>query len=186
MELAGKVIAITGAGGGLGKATAIMLAKQGCKLALIDLDADALERNAAECEQSGAAGTAVYTANVADEQAVMDTFAGIAEEFGALHGLMNNAGITRDGFTLKVADGEVASTMPLQQWQSVVDVNLTGVFLCGREAAAAMVNTGSSGCIINISSISRAGNMGQINYSATKSRRSERAAPPACRRERSR
>jgi 3-oxoacyl-[acyl-carrier protein] reductase len=58
--------------------------------------------------------------------------------------------------------------MSLEQWQLVIDVNLTGVFLCGREAAAKMIATGSKGCIINISSISRAGNMGQVNYSATK------------------
>ena len=168
MELAGKVIAITGAGGGLGRATAIMLAKQKCTLALIDLNSEELERSAAQCVDAGASDTAVYTANVADEQLVVDIFASIPKRFGALHGLINNAGITRDGFTLKVADNKAVSKMPLQQWQSVVDVNLTGVFLCGREAAAAMVNTGSAGCIVNISSISRAGNMGQINYSATK------------------
>jgi len=168
MNLANKVIAITGAGSGLGKATALMLAKQGCELALIDLDRESLERNAQECEAAGASGVAVDTANVVNEQAVVDTFAEIQASFGALNGLVNNAGITRDGFTLKVTDGEVTSKMSLQQWQTVLDVNLTGVFLCGREAAAAMVSTGSAGCIINISSISRAGNMGQINYSATK------------------
>lgn len=168
MKLAGKVIAITGASGGLGKATAMMLAKQGCKLALIDLDSESLERGATDCMDAGAAGTAIYTADVSDEQAVVDTFTKVAAQFDALHGLINNAGITRDGFTLKVADGKVESRMPLQQWQSVVDVNLTGVFLCGREAAAVMINTGCTGCIVNISSISRSGNLGQINYSATK------------------
>jgi 3-oxoacyl-[acyl-carrier protein] reductase len=58
--------------------------------------------------------------------------------------------------------------MSLEQWQAVIDVNLTGVFLCGREAAQRMIELGSKGVIINISSISRAGNMGQTNYSATK------------------
>jgi len=58
--------------------------------------------------------------------------------------------------------------MSLQQWQSVIDVNLTGVFLCGREAAAKMIQTEMRGCIINISSVSRHGNMGQTNYSASK------------------
>ena len=70
--------------------------------------------------------------------------------------------------TLKYKDGEQVSKMSLEQWQAVIDVNLTGVFLCGREAAAKMIEFGDGGCIINISSISRAGNMGQLNYSATK------------------
>jgi 3-oxoacyl-[acyl-carrier protein] reductase len=58
--------------------------------------------------------------------------------------------------------------MTLEQWQLVIDVNLTGVFLCGREAAAKMIELGCEGVIINISSVSRHGNMGQVNYSATK------------------
>ena len=82
----------------------------------------------------------------------------VAEDFGGLHGLVNNAGILRDGLLLKVKDGEI-SKMSLAQWQAVIDVNLTGVFLCTREVAAKMVL--SEGAIINISSISRAGNMGQ-------------------------
>ena len=69
---------------------------------------------------------------------------------------------------VKVKDGEVVGKLPLAQWQSVIDVNLTGVFLCGREAAERMMRLGNGGCIINISSISRAGNFGQSNYSAAK------------------
>ena len=65
-------------------------------------------------------------------------------------------------------DGEVTDRMSLSQWQMVIDVNLTGVFLCGREAATRMIQAKSEGVIINISSISRAGNFGQTNYSATK------------------
>jgi 3-oxoacyl-[acyl-carrier protein] reductase len=84
-----------------------------------------------------------------------------------LDGLVNNAGILRDGLLVKVRDGEV-QTMSLAQWQAVIDVNLTGVFLCGREAAAWMVTERSAGVIINISSISQAGNLGQTNYSAAK------------------
>ncbi len=92
----------------------------------------------------------------------------IASNFGALDGLVNNAGITRDALTLKYKDGALVSKMSLAEWQLVIDVNLTGVFLCGREAAAHMIDLGCKGCIINISSVSRAGNMGQLNYSATK------------------
>lgn len=168
MKLSDKVIAITGAGGGLGRAMAVMLSRQKCKLALIDLDAESLERTANSCKSAGAADAGVFVANVAKEDQVIDTFAEIGERFGKLHGLINNAGITRDGFTLKATNNEVTSRMSLQHWQQVVDVNLTGVFLCGREAAALMITTQSTGCIINISSISKAGNKGQLNYSATK------------------
>ncbi len=80
---------------------------------------------------------------------------------------MNNAGILRDGLLLKVRDGEI-SKLSLAQWQSVIDVNLTGVFLCTREVAAKMVERKNEGVIVNISSISRAGNIGQTNYSAAK------------------
>jgi 3-oxoacyl-[acyl-carrier protein] reductase len=69
---------------------------------------------------------------------------------------------------IKVKDGAVVGRMKLDQWQAVIDVNLTGVFLCGREAAEHMINAGQGGLIVNISSISKAGNAGQTNYSATK------------------
>jgi 3-oxoacyl-[acyl-carrier protein] reductase len=92
----------------------------------------------------------------------------VVADFGALHGLVNNAGILRDGLLLKVKDGEIVKKMSLAEWQAVIDVNLTGVFLCGREAATKMVELGCAGAIINISSVSRAGNMGQTNYSAAK------------------
>jgi 3-oxoacyl-[acyl-carrier protein] reductase len=95
-------------------------------------------------------------------------FEQIVTDFGGLDGLVNNAGITRDALLVKFRDGELISKMSLEQWQSVIDVNLTGVFLCGREAAQHMIQLGAKGVIVNISSISRAGNMGQSNYAATK------------------
>ena len=86
-----------------------------------------------------------------------------AQNFG------NNAGILRDGMLVKVKDGEIVDRMSLEQWQQVIDINLTGVFLCGREAATSMIRNQNGGVIINISSISRAGNIGQSNYAASKS-----------------
>jgi 3-oxoacyl-[acyl-carrier protein] reductase len=82
--------------------------------------------------------------------------------------LVNNAGIVKDGLLIKVKDGVVTGKMTLEQWQAVIDINLTGVFLCGREAAERMVKGGQGGVIINISSVSRYGNPGQSNYTATK------------------
>jgi 3-oxoacyl-[acyl-carrier protein] reductase len=168
MELQNKTIAITGGGRGLGAAIAKRLASQRCKLALIDLDEQTLEQCASECVKADAPHVKTYKANVAKEDDVESLFRKIAADFGALHGLVNNAGITRDALTVKYKDGEQVSKMSMEQWQAVIDVNLTGVFLCGREAAAKMIEFGSGGCIVNISSISRSGNMGQLNYSAAK------------------
>ena len=89
-------------------------------------------------------------------------------DFRRFDGVINNAGIIRDALLVKAKDREVTGKMSLAQWQAVIDVNLTGVFLCGREAAERMIKLGNGGVIVNISSISRAGNAGQSNYSAAK------------------
>ena len=168
MDLNGKTVAITGGGRGLGAAMARRLAVSGCNLALIDLEKDSLESVAAECMAAGAPGAETYVVNVTEEDEVVKLFEDIGNDFGELHGLINNAGITRDALTLKYKEGQLVSKMSLEQWKLVLDVNLTGVFLCGREGAAKMIELGCKGCLINISSISRVGNMGQVNYSATK------------------
>jgi len=167
MDLQGKVIAITGGGQGLGRSMALVLAAKGAKLALIDLNQDRLDETAQACKDAGG-DAKTYIANVAQEEDVIKTFEGIVADFGALDGLINNAGITRDGLMIKAKDGEIQKKMSLAEWQSVIDVNLTGVFLCGREAAEQMIKLNSKGVIINISSVSKAGNMGQTNYSAAK------------------
>ncbi|MCH7537487.1 MAG: SDR family oxidoreductase [Proteobacteria bacterium] len=168
MKIAGKTIAITGSGRGLGAAMAKRLASAGARLALVDLDEQALLETQTACVKAGSPLVEFYVANVAEEGPVEALFARIASDFDALHGLVNNAGITRDALLLKYEDGEQVSKMTLEQWQAVIDVNLTGVFLCGREAAAVMIELACEGCIINISSISRHGNVGQTNYSAAK------------------
>ncbi|RRU92904.1 SDR family oxidoreductase [Stutzerimonas xanthomarina] len=166
MQLQDKVIIITGGGQGLGRAMGEYLASKGARLALVDLNQERLDEAVAACKAAGGDARA-YLCNVANEEQVSDMVARVAEDFGGLHGLVNNAGILRDGLLLKIKDGEI-SKMSLAQWQAVIDVNLTGVFLCTREVAAKMVELKSEGAIINISSISRAGNMGQTNYSAAK------------------
>lgn len=168
MDLKDKTIVITGGGRGLGAAMAKTIAAAGSRLALIDLDDGTLEETAASCRDRGAPEVRTYKTNVADESEVIDTIHHIDSDFGTLDGLVNNAGITRDALTIKYKNGEQQSKMTIEQWQAVIDVNLTGVFLCGREAAAKMVERGTAGCIVNISSISRAGNIGQANYSAAK------------------
>ncbi|UQY35861.1 SDR family oxidoreductase [Pseudomonas fulva] len=166
MQLEDKVIIITGGGQGLGRAMAEYLAGRRVRLALVDLNQEKLDETAAACRALGVQAR-TYLCNVASEEQVTQTIAQIAEDFGSIHGLVNNAGILRDGLTIKVKDGEM-SKMSLAQWQSVIDVNLTGVFLCTREVAAKMIELQNEGAIINISSVSRAGNIGQANYSAAK------------------
>lgn len=167
MQLDGKLIAITGSGRGIGRAMALAFAKKRANLALIDLDPEDLAATRTLCEAEGVrAGT--YVCNVTREQEVESTLDQVVADFGRLDGMINNAGITKDGLLVKVQDGKVTNKMSMDQWRAVIDVNLTGVFLGAREAAVRMIALGNGGVIISTSSISRAGNMGQSNYSATK------------------
>ncbi|MCU0977152.1 MAG: SDR family oxidoreductase [Steroidobacteraceae bacterium] len=167
MNMKDKVVAITGGGRGLGRAMALAFAGRGAHVALLDLNPADLDETKRLVEAQGvrAAG---YVTNVASEENVVASMDAIVRDFGRLDVLVNNAGITKDGLLIKVKDGEVTGKMSLDQWNAVIGVNLTGVFLCGREAAERMIRLGNGGVIINISSISKDGNYGQTNYSAAK------------------
>lgn len=168
MEIKNNTFVITGAAQGLGEAIGLALAKLGANLALLDVNAERLDQVAELCKQAGAPNCLAVTCDVASETGVTRAFSAIEERLGAISGLVNNAGILRDGLLVKVRDGEIVERLSLQQWQQVIDINLTGVFLCGREAASSMIRNPGPGVIINISSISRAGNIGQSNYAAAK------------------
>ena len=167
MKVEKSVIAITGAGQGLGRSMAVYLARRGARLALLDVNQERLDESVAACAAEGAEAKS-YVVDVSSEDAVDRCFKTVTTDFGSIDVLVNNAGIMRDGMLLKVKDGKVTERMSLAQWQSVIDVNLTGVFLCTRAAAGIMAEKGNGGVIVNISSVSRAGNMGQTNYSASK------------------
>ena len=167
MVLDDKVVVITGGAQGLGLATALRLAPKRPHIALIDMSPHQLAE-AKDATESAGATASVWECDVSDEKAVDEVFAQIAKQNGRLDAVINNAGITRDALLLKVKEGAVEKRMSFNDWQQVVDVNLTGTFLCGRAAATEMVKAGNGGCIINISSISRHGNIGQTNYAATK------------------
>ncbi len=167
MQIKNNTFVITGAAQGLGEAISVALAKRGAKLALLDVNAERLDQTLAACKREGSDSYA-FTCDVADETSVRRCFASIEEHLGAISGLVNNAGILRDGMLVKVKDGEIVDRLSLEQWQQVIDINLTGVFLCGREAATSMIRNDDGGVIVNISSISRAGNTGQSNYAAAK------------------
>ena len=167
MQIANNVFVITGAAQGLGEAISLDLADHGARLAVLDVNPDRLNQTLEKCKQKGIDAFA-YTCDVADETSVRRCFVSIEEHLGPIAGLINNAGILRDAMLVKVKDGEIVDRMSLENWQQVIDINLTGVFLCGREAATSMIRNDSGGVIINISSISRAGNIGQSNYAAAK------------------
>jgi 3-oxoacyl-[acyl-carrier protein] reductase len=159
-------ILITGGARGIGRRFARDLLEHGARVGICDMDAAGLT---AAREEAAAGGRALWTAeaDVSSEGSVEELFAGFVADHGGIDVLVNNAGVTRDALLVKVKDGQVQK-MPLDSWQLVVDVNLTGVFLCGREAASYMVRQESGGLIVSISSISRHGTPGQSNYTATK------------------
>jgi 3-oxoacyl-[acyl-carrier protein] reductase len=168
MQIKNKTVVITGAARGIGRALAVRFASQGANVALLDLNASDLEPAVQQCAAFGVRAQA-YAVNVSIEEQISAALDRVVADFGALDVIVNNAGIVKDALLLKVKDGAVVGKMTLQQWQAVIDVNLTGVFLCAREAAERMVKLAKGGVIVNISSISRQGNAGQTNYTAAKS-----------------
>ena len=167
MQLGKKVVVITGAARGIGRAMALAFAEQGADIAALDLDAAALAETIAQCESKGVRAKP-YVTDVTNESQVIRSFDAVVADLRRFDVLVNNAGITRDALLVKGQDGAIHAKMTLAQWQAVIDVNLTGVFLCGREGAERMIQLGHGGVIVNISSISREGNPGQTNYSAAK------------------
>ncbi|WP_447896004.1 SDR family NAD(P)-dependent oxidoreductase [Vreelandella sp. GE22] len=167
MDVDHKVIAITGGARGLGFAAAEHLGARGARLALLDTQPQALNEAVERLAERDIQANA-FEVNVADESSVEEGFAAIKRALGPVSGCINNAGITDDAMLVKVKEGKVEKRMSFDAWQRVLDVNLTGAFLCGREAATQMIEAGHAGVIINISSISKAGNMGQSNYAAAK------------------
>ena len=141
-RLDGEVALVTGAGGGLGRIAALALAGAGARVAVTDIDGDAAETVAAEIKLAG--GTAMARRlDVADRGQVIEVIDRAADELGGLHVLVNNAGITRRG---------PSETMPDEDWDAVVEVNLTAQFMCSRAAARHMLAEGN-GRIITIASI---------------------------------
>lgn len=161
------IIAVTGAAQGLGRAISRALCDKGATVVLLDINQTALENTAQQLKQQSFQ-VHQYHCDIANEQHVRDVFQQIKKEVGDLDGLVNNAGVTRDGLLVKSNESEVTDGLSLSHWQQVIDINLTGVFLCGREAAKSMVAADKQGVIVNISSISRHGNVGQSNYAAAK------------------
>jgi len=165
--LAGKVVVVTGAAAGIGRATALRFASEGCRIAAWDVNDTGQDEFVRQLSAQGG-GALFRKTNVCDagdvEKAVQET----VERWGGVDVLINNAGITRDSQLVKCKEGTLVGTMTDEQFDLVISVNLKGVFLCTRAVVPYMIRKGS-GVILNASSVvGLYGNFGQTNYSATK------------------
>jgi 3-oxoacyl-[acyl-carrier protein] reductase len=151
------VAVVTGAGRGIGAATAIRLAQGGAKVGVIDLE-EALTRKTVETIQANGGEAIGIGCDVAEADQVESAISRTASHFGRLDILVNNAGVLRDNLLFKMSD---------QDWDIVMNVHLKGSFLCSRAAQKYMVQQ-RYGKIVNTSSTSALGNRGQANYSAAK------------------
>ena len=169
MEIKGKSIVITGAGSGLGKAMALGFAKKGGNILVSDIKEESVASTVQEILALGVKAKGVV-GNVANESDATKIMEEAVSSFSSLDVAILNAGILRDGLLIRIdkETGNIKGKLSLEQWQAVIDVNLTGVFLTGREAAVQMVQLKKPGVIIPISSVAMHGNPGQTNYSAAK------------------
>ncbi|MCA9617703.1 MAG: SDR family oxidoreductase [Myxococcales bacterium] len=168
MKLTDCKIIVTGAASGLGRHFTLRLAEAGASVAAGDVNEEGL-RVLAE-EASALPGKVVTRRLDVGSSADIQSFVGFAaEQMGGLSGLVNNAGILRDGLLVKRdrKTGEIV-TLSDEAWQAVIDVNLTGATLMVREVVAEMARRENRGAIVNMSSIARHGNRGQSNYAAAK------------------
>lgn len=156
-RLDGRVAFVTGAGKGIGAATALRMAEEGARVVLADIDTEGCKQVAAELDRLGSQGL-VVPCNVADKAMVEDAMQQAATHFGRVDILVNNAGVTRDNLLFKMTDDD---------WETVINVHLKGAFLCSRAAQVYMVKQ-RYGRIVSLSSTSALGNRGQVNYSTAK------------------
>ncbi|MFZ5786479.1 MAG: 3-oxoacyl-ACP reductase FabG [Acidobacteriota bacterium] len=165
--LKGKVVIVTGAAAGIGRATALAFARQGCRVTAWDVNEAGADALVAELNAAGGEG-AFAKVSVTDAEGVAAAVAAVVARCGRLDVIVNNAGIVRDAQLIKWKDGAALATMSDEQWNAVIDVNLKGVFNGARAAAPHMI-AGGGGVILSTSSVvGLYGNFGQTNYVATK------------------
>ncbi len=154
-----KVVLVTGSAQGIGRATALKFAKLGAKIALNDIQAqeENLKKVKEEIEKLGTKAN-YYFADVSNFEEVQKMVDQVVKDFGRIDVLVNNAGIIRD---------KTLAKMTKEEWQKVIDIDLTGVFNCSKAVLPHII--ASQGVIINISSVvGERGNFGQTNYAAAK------------------
>jgi len=169
LDISGSVAVITGGASGIGESLAKYWVSHGGKIVLADIEKEGLSRVAKEIRELG--GEVVTTICDVTREEDNHALAVLAiEQFGSINLVLPCAGIIKDGLMLSVdrETGNVVKKMPLDQFQSVLDINLTGVFLTVRECTEQMIYSDSKGLICLISSVGSLGTAGQINYSSTK------------------
>jgi len=164
MRLNQKVALVTGGAAGIGKATVKRFVEEGAKVAFCDVNK---EQGLALLDEVGSEHD-FQKVDVTDRKIVQEWVDNLASRYGCVDILVNNAGILRDGVLVKVKNGELVKQMSEETFDSVIAVNLKGVFNCTQAVAPYMINQ-TSGVIVNASSIvGLDGNYGQTNYIATK------------------
>lgn len=164
MRLENRVCVITGGAAGIGKATALRFCEEGARVVICDVNAEAGQALLPDLGPE----SSFFQVNVADRQAVGAWLDQVAERYGRIDVLVNNAGITRDSQLVKYKNGEVVGMMAEEDFDRVIDINLKGVFNCTQAAVPHMMKQGG-GVILNASSVvGLYGNFGQTNYVATK------------------
>jgi 3-oxoacyl-[acyl-carrier protein] reductase len=169
MKLSDLKIIVSGGASGMGRHFALRLVEAGAQVAIGDVNEAGLAE-AIEAAKAGPGRLVGRKLDVADEADVASFVAWAHDALGGLNGLVNNAGILRDGLLVK-RDKETGAvkTLSKAQWDAVIGVNLTGATLLTRDVVAKMVEAGQRpGVVVNISSIARHGNRGQSNYTAAK------------------
>jgi len=158
MRLTGKVSIITGAGQGIGRATALKFASEGARVAVCDINLDSVSETVREIVAKGGEAAA-FRIDVTDKDSITKMVEGVMAKWGRVDTLVNNAGIVQDAQFKKMTD---------EQFERVIDVNLKGVYNCTKAVVDIMLEQ-NSGVILNASSIVGIyGNFGQTNYAATK------------------
>ncbi len=164
MRMQNKVVLVTGAAAGIGKATALKFASEGATVVICDVNEEVGNATVAEL----GVGAAFYKVNVADRTAVQAWVDDVVTRFGRIDVLINNAGIVRDNQLVRFKDGQLVKQMPEAEFDAVIAVNLKGVFNCAQAVAPVMIHQGG-GVILSASSVvGLDGNFGQTNYVATK------------------
>jgi len=158
MRLENRVAIITGAGSGIGRESALLFAKEGAKIVVADVNEKGGEETVSTIKNNGGESF-FFRLDVTDREQSKNMVKTTMEKYGRIDVLINNAGITQDALVAKMTE---------EQWDRVVDINLKGVFNCTQAVVEVMINQGK-GAIVNISSIVGVnGNVGQVNYAATK------------------
>jgi len=153
-----KVAIVTGGGQGIGRAIALDFAEAGIDVVIADINLESAEAAAAEAAAAGSTPLAfeLDVANAANVEALVEK---VSDKYGRIDYLINNAGITRDSLMMRMGD---------DAWQAVIDINLTGTYLCSKAVIRVMMKQ-RDGRIVNLSSVVGAmGNAGQTNYAASK------------------